>query len=277
MCFDRHPCLPPNRAGRRWWECPHWKTGILVVVLIMALGTAAPAKGETISGLDLEFGPRSVVLDVTIQNLQRAYKIDQTGNLQMLPFPEMTPVASRRVKVDFSPMGDRGRAVVRHDDDRWTLVLSRDNRVVEGAMLRTLPFGYRFLPPEGEARVGESWSQRFAAPPRGEGPRVEVTYEYTLTGSDPMRGCPDCISIEIRAVRRFIEDQKLMAAAADAHQTALTAFYLDERPFALGEVAFSPSEGFLHRLEILANWSMLTVLPVPGIARKIVIEREVNP
>ena len=56
-------------------------------------------------------------------------------------------------------------------------------------------------------------------------------------------------------------------------KTQPDSFYTEDRPFAVGSALFDLKEGFLHRFDISANPSLFMVLPVPGLMRRVTLER----
>jgi len=50
-------------------------------------------------------------------------------------------------------------------------------------------------------------------------------------------------------------------------------FFTTNQVFAVGTVLFSPKKGIFERFELAMNASMLTPVSVPGMMRRVVVER----
>jgi hypothetical protein len=224
--------------------------------------------------LSLDFKRRSLAFHLTVRDLQDAYRVTPGGDIQLLPFPRAAVLADEDLTVELSPEGRRqGRLRIRRGEEAFDLVLEADGKLAGEVWVTGLPFGYSFLPPNGWAAPGAGWRQEFSRPVAAQALSAAAAYLFTFRGSEPVPDCPDCVRIDLRGVRRFVAGEALARELANVRQPVDDPFFVEERPFAAGSVLFSPSQGFFHRVEITSNPSMFTVLPVPGLARELVIER----
>jgi len=59
---------------------------------------------------------------------------------------------------------------------------------------------------------------------------------------------------------------------AEVPEVQSSDFYLKDRTFAVGMVFFDQKKRFIHRFELNANPSLLTLLPIPGLMRQVILE-----
>lgn len=246
----------------------------LSLVLPLAVLVAAPiCHGETLSGLKLDFSRKTVTLEVTVDDLQDAYRVLPNGSIKMKAKPVASKVSEWRAEVQVS-RGKRKTGILRITvDDRITEVqVASDNRLTGPSRIGGLPFGYRFLPPDGQATEGQTWEEEFPAPADTDGPQITATFRYTFAGSSPTDGCADCVEIRIVGLRRFLPDQSLAGMLASVFAGDDDEYFTTDQVFAVGTVLFSPRQGFFRRFEMLMNASMLTPASVPGMMRRVVVD-----
>jgi len=226
-----------------------------------------------VPGLRLGFKSRTLEFRIQAKDLQSAYRITPTGGIQMLPDPKTAVVADEVVKihVEEGPDGN-GRLRLNRGDSSYELLLRPDNGLAAASFVTGLPFGYNFLPKEGQANAGESWIQEFPAPEASAGLRVNTTYRYTLIGGKKAPGCELCAMIQLEGTRRFLPGPSLDQALAEVPEVQSSDFYLKDRTFAVGMVFFDQKKRFIHRFELNANPSLLTLLPIPGLMRQVILE-----
>jgi hypothetical protein len=230
-------------------------------------------QGETTDGLKLDFSRRSMTLEITVDDLQDAYRIQADGSIKMLAAPDATPVDKRQIDVQVSK-GKRktGLFTITVDGRSTEVQVASDNRLVGPSRAGGLPFGYAWLPPNGKATKGQTWEEEFPPPEGGDGPRVAATFRYTFAGAAPTVGCADCVEIRIVGLRRFLADRSLAGMVANVLADEDDGFFAGDQVFAIGSVLFSPKHGYFHRFEIGVNASMLTAAAVPGMMRRVVVE-----
>ncbi len=228
---------------------------------------------QLVPGLRLDFKKRTVEFRIQAKDLQSAYQVTPSGGIQMLPPSKTTVVVDETVKihVEEGPEGN-GRLRLERAGSSYQMLLRPDNGLAGATMVTGLPFGYHFLPKEGQAKSGESWTQEFPAPDASAGLRVRTTYRYTLIGGRKVPGCEFCAMIQIEGTRRFLPGSGLDRALADVPEVESAEFYTEDRTFAVGMVLFDRKERFIYRFELNANTSLMTLLPIPGLMRQITLE-----
>ena len=240
----------------------------------LAFLTAIPiCRGETMDGLKLDFSTKRVTLEVTVEDLQDAYRVLPDGSIKMKAKPDTAHVSNWRAEVHVS-RGKRKTGLLRItvDERRTEVKVASDNRLAGPSRIGGLPFGYAFLPPNGTATDGQIWEEEFPAPADAQGPRIAATFRYTFGGSAPTEGCPDCVEIRIVGLRRFLPDQSLAGMLASIFSGDDDEYFTTNQVFAVGAVLFSPKQGFFRRFEMHMNASMLTPAPVPGMMRRVVVD-----
>jgi hypothetical protein len=237
------------------------------------LATIPICHGETMDGLKLDFSRRTVTLEVTVEDLQDAYKILPDGTIKMLARPDATTVNRRQATVQVA-RGKRKTGILQISvDGRETEVqVASDNSLVGAARTGGLPFGYAFLPPQGKADKGQTWLEEFAPPAESDGPRATATFRYTFEGSAPAPDCADCVEIRIVGLRRFLPDTSLTGTLTSVFSGDGDEFFTTDQVFAVGRVLFSPKTGFFHTFEMGVNTSMLTPASLPGMMRRLSVE-----
>ena len=228
---------------------------------------------QRVPGLRLDFKSRTLEFRIQAKDLQAAYRVTASGGIQMLPNPKAVVVADEAVKIQVKEAPDgNGRLRLDRGGSSYELLLRPDNGLAGTTLVTGLPFGYNFLPKEGHANAGENWTQEFPAPDTSAGLRVSTTYRYTLIGGKNVPRCELCAMIQIEGIRRFLPGPGLDEALAGVVEGQPSEFYIEDRTFAVGMVLFDRKERFIHRFELNANTSLLTLLPIPGLMRQVVFE-----
>ena len=245
------------------------------MLLVGVLPVASICSGQSINGLKLDFKKRIESFDIAIDDLEEAYLVDPDGAIRMLAHPAVTEVSNQRVEIEVAPSKSK-TGVFRLSDKGAApeIRVNRDNSLAGDTRIGGLPFGYAFLPPGGKAVPGQSWEESFPAPAGDGGVKVEATFRYTLVGPASSDGCPDCVEIKIVGLRRFVADRSLAESLAGVFSDSDDSFYTANQVFAVGSVLFSPGDGMFQRFELGMNTSVLTPLAVPGMMRRVVVERE---
>lgn len=239
---------------------------------IAFLTTTAICHGETADGLKFDLSRKTVTLEVTVEDLQDAYRVLADGSIKMLAKPTTRSISERRAVVQVSrARRNTGLLRITIGERSTEMQVASDNRLVGSTRIGGLPFGYAFLPPKGRATEGQTWEEVFPAPADVDGPRVAATFRYTFAGPAPTEECPECVEIRIVGVRRFLPDQSLAAMVASVFFDD-DAYFTNDQLFAVGTVLFSPKQGFFRRFELAMNTSMLTPVSVPGMMRRVVVE-----
>lgn len=239
---------------------------------IAFLTTTAICHGETADGLKFDLSRKTVTLEVTVEDLQDAYRVLADGSIKMLAKPTTRSISERRAVVQVSrARRNTGLLRITIGERSTEMQVASDNRLVGSTRIGGLPFGYAFLPPKGRATEGQTWEEVFPAPADVDGPRVAATFRYTFAGPAPTEECPECVEIRIVGVRRFLPDQSLAAMVASVFSDD-DAYFTNDQLFAVGTVLFSPKQGFFRRFELAMNTSMLTPVSVPGMMRRVVVE-----
>lgn len=243
------------------------------ITALAFLTTISICHSETVDGLKIDFSRKTVTLEVTVDDLQDAYRVLADGSVKMLANPTTTTISERRAVVQVS-RGKRNTGLLRITvDGRNTEVLvAPDNGLVGPSRTGGLPFGYAFLPPNGKATEGQTWEEVFSAPDDVDGPRVAATFRYTFVGRAPSEDCPECVAIRIVGLRRFLPDESLVGMLASVFSGDDDEYFVSDQLFAVGTVLFSPKQGFFRRFELAMNTSMLTPISVPGMMRRVVVE-----
>ncbi len=228
---------------------------------------------QAVPGLRFDFKTRTLKFRIQAKDLQSAYRVTASGGIQMLPASQTAVVVDEAVKihVEEGPEGN-GRLRLERGGSSYQLLLRPDNGLAGATMVTGLPFGYQFLPKEGQANSGESWTQEFPAPEAAAGLRVHAAYRYTLIAGKGVPGCELCATIQIEGTRRFLPGPSLDRALAKLPKVQSAEFYTKDRTFAVGMVLFDRKERFIHRFELNANTSLLTLLPIPGLMRQVILE-----
>lgn len=236
------------------------------------LTTIAICHGETVDGLKFDFSRKTVALEVTVEDLQDAYRVLADGSIKMLAKPAARTISERRAVVQVSrAKRNTGLLRITVDGRNTEVLVASDNRLAGPARTGGLPFGYAFLPPNGKATEGQTWEEEFPAPVDVDGPRVAATFRYTFAGAVPTEDCPECVEIRIVGLRRFLPDQSLAGMLASVF-SGDDEYFVSDQLFAVGTVVFSPKQGFFRRFELAMNTSMLTPVSVPGMMRRIVVD-----
>jgi len=216
-------------------------------LLLCAVDRPNASPGQETRGLRLDFKPRSLNFHVQVSDLASAYEVTPSGDIQMLPDPDVRVVTEENVRVEVAKAKqDLGRITVHAGDQNGEILVRGDNSLGGSEILTGLPFGYNFLPASGRAAPGDSWTQEIPAPPQGE-LAAHITYRYTFKGPKATTNCADCVEIAILGLRRF----RATGATLDSIRSDKSAdFYL----------------------ELDANVSVLTFFALPGVMRRSVLE-----
>ena len=172
--------MPPDLSAKR-----KNRTFAACVCLCAAALLSQTATAQRVPGLRLDFKSRTLEFRIQAKDLQAAYRVTPSGGIQMLPNPKRAVVADEAVKIHVEEGSDgNGRLRLDRGDFSYELLLRPDNGLAGATLVTGLPFGYNFLPKEGHANAGESWTQEFPAPEASAGLRVSTTYRYTLIGGE---------------------------------------------------------------------------------------------
>ena len=260
--------MPPDLSAKR-----KNRTLTACICLCACALLSQTASAQLVPGLRLDFKQRTLEFRIQAKDLQLAYRVTPSGGIQMLPAPKTAVVVDEAVKihVEEGPEGN-GRLRLDRGDSSYQLLLRPDNGLAGTTMVTGLPFGYRFLPKEGQANSGQSWTQEFPAPDASAGLRVRTAYRYTLIGGKKVPGCELCAMIQVEGTRNFLPGPSLDRAVENIPEVKSTEFYTEDRTFAVGMVLFDRKERFIHRFELNANTSLLTLLPIPGLMRQVILE-----
>jgi hypothetical protein len=247
-----------------------------LAALAIATGWAQPVlHGPAFADLALSRLAAPVQYHFISKTTWDGYVVDPVGNIQLSSTPHFATVAEEVFPLSATAAGANGVHIVAGAGAQAdTVDVAFDGSLIGSTLATGLPFGLRFLPPGGRGQAGQTWAQDFPAPPVSAlaHPRAAINYQFTLQGSTPAPGCPQCVSIAIRGQRQFVQDQGLMKSLASLNQTANTAFYAQYRPFLFCTILFDRARRVVWRSEIDVNVSMLTTLPFPGLMDQIVIE-----
>ena len=260
--------MPPDLSAKRKNQ-----TFAAFVCLCAGALLSQTATAQMVPGLRLDFKNRTLEFRIQAKDLQAAYRVTPSGGIQMLPDPKTAVVADETVKIHVEK-GPDGNGQLRFDrgDSSYQLLLRPDNGLAGATLVTGLPFGYNFLPKEGQANAGESWNQEFPAPEASAGLRISTTYRYTLIGGKKAPGCEFCALIQIEGMRHFLPGPGLDQALANVPEVQSAEFYTEDRTFAVGMVLFDRKKRFIHRFELNANTSLMTLLPIPGLMRQVILE-----
>ena len=246
-------------------------------VLCLCLGLIALLSqtlwGQIVPELRLDFKSRTLEFRIQVKDLQYAYRVTSTGGIQMLPTPKSELLVDEKLtlRLEQGPE-ETGRLSIDRGGSSYEVLLRVDNGLAERTLVTGLPFGYEFLPREAKANVGESWIQEFPITEAGDGLLLHVAYKYTLISGKGGADCSFCALIQIEGRRRFLPGPSLDEALTELPTTRSSDFYSADRTFAVGTFLFDRKERFLRRFELSANTSLLTLIPIPGLMRQIILE-----
>jgi hypothetical protein len=234
-----------------------------------------PAGSQNIDRLEIRNNPRKYEYRIEVEDLESAYVTAGDGSLRMLPNPPSKPVVRDSAAIAISRASGGGALLsVLRGGVSSAMPISAANRALGENIITGLPFGLGFLPPGGAATVNQRWVQEAtAAPVDGSSLRAEVQYTMTLAGRRTQSGCGECVEILILGVRRFTPGRALQLSLRAVPNAAEDRWYTSWQPFGAGSLLLDRKEGFIHRFEWSANPSQFTVLPVPGLMRRVAMER----
>ena len=225
-------------------------------------------------GLTLNFKDRTISFRVLVEDLEDAFTVLPSGDIRLLPTGPGAVAADDPIRVGITKApGGLGKLTIQRRGNSYQTLVRPDNGFGDDNHLTGLPFGYQVLPAQGRASAGESWTQEFPAPQGPDKLRVAASYRFTYRGRKAAGGCPECVEIEIVGFRKFLPGPALVTELQKVLKTQPDSFYTEDRPFAAGSALFDLKEGFLHRFELNANPSQFMVLPVPGLMRRVTLER----